>query len=60
MEKARLIWEEEKLPALSPKAPWHGYELGRWTERNREEAELALRGDHYLIGEKAASDRKKV
>ncbi len=28
MEKAKQIWEEEGLPQLSPKVPWHGYSLG--------------------------------
>ncbi|MFC1815479.1 UbiD family decarboxylase [Thermodesulfobacteriota bacterium] len=60
MEKAKAIWEEEKLPALTPKAPWYGYELGRWTQRNKSEAEMALRGDHYKIGEEATLKRKKV
>ncbi len=60
MERAREIWEEEELPPLTPKVPWHGYELGRWTERNREEAEMALRGEHYQIGEEMAQERKKI
>src|SRR5262249_56048623 len=25
MERARVIWEELKLPALAPQPPWHGY-----------------------------------
>ncbi len=32
MEKAKAIWEEIGLPALSPQAPWHGYELGDWAK----------------------------
>jgi len=32
MERARGIWEELGLPALSPQPPWHGYTLGDWTE----------------------------
>jgi len=32
MERARGIWEELGLPALSPRPPWHGYTLGDWTE----------------------------
>src|SRR5207245_2179728 len=27
MERARRIWEDERLPALSPKTPWFGYPL---------------------------------
>jgi 4-hydroxy-3-polyprenylbenzoate decarboxylase len=30
MERARAIWEELGLPALSPQPPWHGYSLGDW------------------------------
>ena len=32
MERARVIWEEERLPQLKAKVPWHGYELGHWPE----------------------------
>ena len=32
MERARAIWDELGLPALTAKAPWHGYTLGDWTE----------------------------
>jgi len=37
--------EEEGLPQLRVKEPWYGYALGRWTEENEAEAELALQGD---------------
>lgn len=60
MESARKIWEEEGLPDLSPKIPWYGYSLGYWTEENKEEAELALKGEHYKTGEKLARERKKI
>jgi UbiD family decarboxylase len=30
MERARKIWEELGLPALTPQPPWHGYSLGDW------------------------------
>jgi UbiD family decarboxylase len=60
MERAKTIWEEEGLPPLSPKVPWHGYSLGYWTEEDQEEAELALRGDHYRTGEKIRQLRKKI
>ena len=32
MERARKIWEELGLPALTPQPPWHGYSLGDWDE----------------------------
>lgn len=60
MERARQIWEEEGLPELNPKVPWYGYSLGYWTEQDQEEAELALKGEHYQTGEKIARERKKT
>jgi 4-hydroxy-3-polyprenylbenzoate decarboxylase len=59
MERARKIWEEEGLPALSPKVPWYGYSLGHWSEEYEEEANLALNGEHYRTGEKFAKRRIK-
>jgi UbiD family decarboxylase len=32
MENARKIWEELKLPELTPHVPWYGYELGYWPD----------------------------
>jgi 4-hydroxy-3-polyprenylbenzoate decarboxylase len=57
MERARQIWEEEGLPELSPKLPWHGYSLGVWSEENEEEANLAASGEYYKTGEKLAGRR---
>src|SRR5262249_56224950 len=31
MARARTIWQELELPALTPQAPWHGYSLGDWS-----------------------------
>lgn len=60
MERAREIWEEEGLPALSPKVPWYGYSLGDWSEEFEGEAELALKGDYYKTGEKLARQRTNL
>ncbi|MBI2953085.1 MAG: UbiD family decarboxylase [Chloroflexi bacterium] len=60
MEKARQIWEEEGLPELNPKMPWYGASLGYWPDEIAEEAELALRGEHYITGEKLAQNRIRV
>ncbi len=60
MEKARKIWEEEGLPALNPKVPWHGYSLGFWEPEHEEEANLALQGEYYRTGEKFAGRRTKI
>ncbi len=59
MERAKEIWEEEGLPPLAPKVPWYGYSLGYWTEEDRSEAELALKGEHFKTGEKLAQGRVK-
>lgn len=59
MERARAIWEEEGLPKLKPKSPWYGYSLGYWSKEHEEEAELALKGEHYQTGEKLAKQRVK-
>jgi 4-hydroxy-3-polyprenylbenzoate decarboxylase len=59
MERARVIWEEEGLPELRPKSPWYGYSLGYWSKEHEEEAELALKGEHYQTGEKLAKQRVK-
>ncbi|MBI4331952.1 MAG: UbiD family decarboxylase [Chloroflexi bacterium] len=57
MERARRIWEEEGLPKLKPKVPWHGYPLGHWTEENEREARLAVEGKHHETGEQIARQR---
>jgi 4-hydroxy-3-polyprenylbenzoate decarboxylase len=58
MERAKEIWEQLQLPKLTPRKPWHGYELGDWSDRDREEAEWAVKGDYRKTGERAAKDRK--
>ena len=59
MERSKAIWEELGLPPLKPRMPWYGYSLGAWTKEDEEEAELALRGEHFVTGEKAKSQREK-
>jgi len=44
MERARGIWEELGLPALSPQPPWHGYSLGDWDTAWDEYARRAVAG----------------
>jgi 4-hydroxy-3-polyprenylbenzoate decarboxylase len=60
MEQARVIWEQEGLPALKPKKPWYGYPLGYWTEEYEDEAALAVKGEYYKTGEKLANERTKL
>jgi len=49
MERARRIWEDERLPALSPKTPWFGYPLGPWPAEWEEEADVAVKGRYYAL-----------
>jgi 4-hydroxy-3-polyprenylbenzoate decarboxylase len=62
MERAKEIWEELDMPPLKPESPWFGYLLpqSQWSEENEQEAELALKGDHYVTGAKRAEMKVKV
>ena len=59
MENAKKIWEELKLPPLRPEAPWFGYSLGDWSERNALMAERAVKSDYFITGEEIAKQRRK-
>ena len=54
MERAQEIWDGLGLPELSLREPTAGYELGAWTEENREEARLAELGRYLETGAKLA------
>jgi UbiD family decarboxylase len=54
MERAREIWEELALPALTIRPPWHGYTLGDWTETWETFAQRAVAGDWEKNGEETA------
>jgi 4-hydroxy-3-polyprenylbenzoate decarboxylase len=58
MTRAKGIWEELGLPALTPQAPWYGYSLGDWTDRWTQDAEAAVAGDWYANGESSYARRK--
>ena len=60
MERAIELWKKLELPPLRLKEPRFGYELGYWSDRNRAEAELALQGKHFEIGQRAARERRKL
>ena len=47
------------FPELKPRMPWYGYSLGAWTPEDEAEAEVALRGDHFVTGERAKNHRVK-
>ncbi len=51
MTRARKIWEELQLPRLTPQPPWHGYELGDWSDLWTEYADRAVSGDWEANGE---------
>ena len=60
MENAARIWQELGLPEINKKYPWYGYSLGQWDEELEEEAELAVKGDHYVTGDKLAKTKFKI
>lgn len=57
MVRAREIWEDLGLPPLTPQEPWHGYELGEWTDEDRDDADRAMRGDYFTTGEQRTQAR---
>ena len=52
MEHAQELWSELGLPEHSLRHPWHGYELGAWTDETREEARLATLSRYLETGAK--------
>ena len=52
MRAAQDLWQRLGLPALELSDPWHGYELGDWSDENREEAALATDGRYLETGRK--------
>jgi 4-hydroxy-3-polyprenylbenzoate decarboxylase len=60
MDRAREIWEQLQYPPLTPRKPWYGYELGDWSDRDREEAQWAVEGKYFLTGERARKERKSA
>jgi UbiD family decarboxylase len=57
MDRAVEMWRDLQLPTLALKDPWWGYTLGAWTDEEEEEAQLAVKGEHYTTGEKQAATR---
>ncbi len=58
MSRARVIWEELQLPRLTPQPPWHGYELGDWSEQWTDYAKRAVDGDWETNGSMTATGQK--
>jgi 4-hydroxy-3-polyprenylbenzoate decarboxylase len=50
MERARTIWEDLGLPALTAQSPWHGYTLGDWTDAWETFARRAAMGEWEATG----------
>jgi 4-hydroxy-3-polyprenylbenzoate decarboxylase len=50
MDEARVIWDELGLPALTLRAPWHGYSLGDWDAAWESFAERAAAGEWEKTG----------
>lgn len=60
MERAIELWQELGLPELKLRNPWHGYELGHWSDEERDEARLAAAGDYFKTGEKQRNQRRRL
>jgi UbiD family decarboxylase len=59
MEGAKVLWERLGLPALRPESPWHGYEMGDWTEEWDRNAMQAARGEWMERSERYRQRRAK-
>lgn len=58
MENARNIWEELKFPALSERAPWHGYSLGDWPDAWADAAQNAADSEWEINGQRTLAEQK--
>jgi UbiD family decarboxylase len=58
MERAAQIWRELGLGPLALRPPWHGYQLGDWTESWSEFAANAVSGDWMKNGENTFARRR--
>jgi len=58
MERAAQIWRELGLGPLALRPPWHGYQLGDWSESWSEFAVNAVRGDWMKNGENTFARRR--
>ena len=58
MERARKVWEELGLPALSPQPPWHGYTLGDWNDVWETYARRAVSGGWEQSGKETFAQKR--
>jgi 4-hydroxy-3-polyprenylbenzoate decarboxylase len=60
MERARKLWDELGLPPLNPPSPpWHGYQLGEWSERWELFARRTTAGDWERNGTETLARTRK-
>ncbi|MFC1907747.1 UbiD family decarboxylase, partial [Chloroflexota bacterium] len=59
MEEAIRLWQKEGLPEVKLKEPWWGYNLGYWSDKDEEQAALAVKGEYYQTGQIQAQNRVK-
>jgi len=57
MTRAKDIWQELGLPRIAPQAPWHGYQLGDWSQEWTDFANAAIAGDWRQNGESTYARR---
>ena len=55
---AKAIWDELKLPALTPQPPWHGYSLGDWADDWETFARRAVKGEWEASGKETFARRR--
>ena len=58
MDRAKKIWDELGLPALSPQPPWHGYTLGDWSDTWETYAKRAVTGDWEQSGKETFAQKR--
>jgi 4-hydroxy-3-polyprenylbenzoate decarboxylase len=58
MENAKKIWEELKLPPITPQPPWHGYSLGEWADDWETFARRAVKGEWEANGRDTFARRR--
>jgi 3-polyprenyl-4-hydroxybenzoate decarboxylase len=58
MENAKNIWDELKLPGITPQPPWHGYSLGEWADDWETFARRAVKGEWEISGKETLARRR--
>jgi len=58
MERARTVWQELALPALTSQPPWHGYSLGEWSASWDVYAQRAVAGQWQQSGDETFARRR--